>query len=242
MIPGIQASRGGLGGGALGELTLVASPAVNTGGAPYTFSGVSIGPASADRRIVVGVVADGAGNVTTMSCTIDGNSMTRREFKDRGNGNGESLCAIFTEVVTAGTTATFVVDFDGTGGRHCKIFVYTLNQNSVPLATGTADAASGNATLTINSWSASVTFPENSLALFLRYGMPSGGGSQTTYASAWHGRTNKNANSSTFSMQSAFAAPTVTWTPTGFTGALDETSALESIPCDGGECAVGAVW
>ncbi len=94
-------------------------------GAGGTYSGVPIGTAASNRRVVVGMAGNGS-DVTAL--TVAGQSCTRVAT----GGSGTRWCDLFVTdaYVTSGTTATIVVTG---GGAEVRLFVWTI--------TGTSTAA-----------------------------------------------------------------------------------------------------
>lgn len=104
----------------------------------YTFAGQSLGPASAVRRIVVGVTnRDTVLNPT--SVTIGGVAAT----KDVGDGSLQGA-SVWSAVVPTGTTGDIVVDYGGTQTT-CTIGVWALTGvASVAVVGGNAAASENN--------------------------------------------------------------------------------------------------
>jgi len=123
------------------------------GATTYTFSGADIGPAAADRIVVV--VCQTEGGASLSSATIGGSSADIRVQSNNGN----VVTAIITRLVTSGTTADIVVTWN-TSTLRCLIGVYSLTgATEVPVDTDAAAAASGTGqTLT-------VTIPANGCAI-----------------------------------------------------------------------------
>lgn len=104
--------------------------------ASYTFSGLSIGSASADRLVVV--IAAGLKSlvaVTSTSCTIGGVAATSIVATAAPGGSGIAL-GMYQLLVPTGTTANVVVGFSTTMDRGC-VAVYTLSSylSAVPIGT-----------------------------------------------------------------------------------------------------------
>lgn len=104
----------------------------------YTFGSVSIGTASSDRLVVVvASLHNGTSNTLNpvVAATIGGSPATIHVTggESEGAGGNSTSFGIFSCLVTAGTTATIVVDCSGTAGS-CVIHVYTLTgyRNATP--------------------------------------------------------------------------------------------------------------
>lgn len=96
----------------------------------YTFSSMSIGPASPYRTVVVCVgVEDNAGNGIN-SMTIGGNSATIR------TGRSSPLSGAYTAIATCdiatGTTADIVITFSASVSQFCHIWVGSFLSPSPP--------------------------------------------------------------------------------------------------------------
>lgn len=118
----------------------------------YTFTNLSIGTASSDRLVVVCAMINATSSTTygISSATIGGSAATLAVSSSLGNNS-----AIFYRLVTAGTTATVVVNLAGTGtpGR-CSIGVFTVTgySSATPEFVGSAysDTSVSSLTLPIN--------------------------------------------------------------------------------------------
>lgn len=87
----------------------------------YTFTSASIGTASSDRHVIVGVVRPGSGAATVSSMTIGGVSATI----DLTVGANLSGAGFGRLLVTSGTTATIVVTMSASAAS-CGILVWTI--------------------------------------------------------------------------------------------------------------------
>lgn len=121
----------------------------------YTFTGVSIGAASADRRIVVVAVARSGSAITLSSMTIGGISATKA-VDEVGNG---LICSqsISIAAVPTGTTATIVVTMSASVGC-CSIFVYTTTGITSDTAT---DIATSGTTIDVIKGGLLIAFSSN---------------------------------------------------------------------------------
>lgn len=132
----------------------------------YTFTGVTIGTASSDRRVHVICFASNGG-VTLSSATIGGVSAT---INTQAATGGSGQMAIITANVTSGTTATVALTWSGSQTR-CGISAY--------YSTGlTSDASLANASATTNG--ATMTLAGSVNGGFGIAGAWSNGGSSTT--------------------------------------------------------------
>lgn len=97
---------------------------------PSNYTGVSIGPATSDRIIVVSAGAhNGAATAPPgfVSLTIDGSPMTQivtQGQTDAGAGNG-ARASIYALLWPTGTTATFALDMDGAYFNQLVIYSMT---------------------------------------------------------------------------------------------------------------------
>lgn len=156
MIPlGVLAARRPAGGGAL-ALTWQQAAASTSNLASYTFSSQNIGPARADRLVVVAVATRKAPpSPTSVTLTIGGVAATI-DATETANNNG-NFFAIGHAAVPTGTTADIVATFSAQGLR-CGIGVWTI--------TGSSDiTASGASSNGVNSASAAITVPPGGAAV-----------------------------------------------------------------------------
>ena len=112
----------------------------------YTFSGVSIGTASSDRRIIVTV---GNTNTTLISsATVGGVSATI--IVQRVSGGGNAFAGVLIANVPTGTTADIVITF-AAGVSNCKAGVYSSTGllSDTATDTGFSDSNPGSDTLTV---------------------------------------------------------------------------------------------
>jgi hypothetical protein len=119
-----------------------------TDASSYTFSGVDIGTASADRLVIVIVhtVTGVGGNINITGVTIAGVSATQRVI----NAAAAIRMAIYTALVSSGATGNIVVTTDVTAGS-MAVSTYTLKtyNSSTPestLATSGTPTPTGNLT------------------------------------------------------------------------------------------------
>lgn len=130
----------------------------------YTFSGHSIGTASSDRYVIVGVVGRAnflSGNATISSVTVAGTSCTRAVQSNTSNGTSEIW--ITNSPITSGTTGNVVVT---TGGgvvvQCCGIGTYAvtglLSNTATATATQTTNNTATNLSVTADGVSVLVSF------------------------------------------------------------------------------------
>jgi hypothetical protein len=107
-------------------LTFAASPAINaTPGTSFSFSGVSIGTASADRVVVVAIsLRSGGVTAGAVSCTIGGSTATVL-LAGRDAGVNTTDIALVALNVPAGATANIAVNTTVSALR-CQIAVWAL--------------------------------------------------------------------------------------------------------------------
>lgn len=105
-------------------------------GAPYTWSGVNIGTARADRRVVVTLGFEAA---TISSVTIGGVAATVDASSARS--------AVVSAIVPTGTTADVAVTFVSAPSR-ASIAVYTITGGAAPSSSFTDDSAPMSQTAT----------------------------------------------------------------------------------------------
>jgi hypothetical protein len=111
----------------------------------YTFAGVSLGTASADRLIVVGIAARSVSSTTISSVTIGGVTAT---VATSGSGAG-SKAAIAYATVPTGATGDIVVTFSGAHVR-CGIGVWRITgASTTPTDTFTSVTVVRSGTVTI---------------------------------------------------------------------------------------------
>lgn len=92
--------------------------------ATYTFSNASIGTASNDRIVVVGIGSVLVSSGSVSSVTIGGNAaQIWTQSTTSGNPTGETCIASL--LVTSGTTATIEVTYSA-GRGNCTIYVWTI--------------------------------------------------------------------------------------------------------------------
>jgi hypothetical protein len=114
----------------------------------FTFSSQSLGTASDDRRIVVGIHTGGTGTISSVS--IGGVSATRLTRSLDGSGN--ELCALWIAAVPTGTTGDVVVVWSTTT-TNCAIgvwAVYGLVSNTAFAVASTGTSATDPASVTID--------------------------------------------------------------------------------------------
>lgn len=104
------------------ELNLVSHEYDAVNRSTYTFSGVSIGAAAADRLIiVVALTAGSGGGINTI--TLDGTPMT---IHAQGNANSQwQNAAVASLAVPTGTTGEFVMTTQSSAARLAHLFIYS---------------------------------------------------------------------------------------------------------------------
>lgn len=114
----------------------------------YTYSGVSLGAASASRRIIVGVVAGDNGDFDLSSVTVGGFAASAMGYRKFDSGGLWQVCALYVIDWPSGTTADVVVTAN-TGISYTDIAIYRAIMPSASpgsvnsgTATGTTDASS----------------------------------------------------------------------------------------------------
>lgn len=145
MLPGLKSAIAGVGKPqiSIGYVTEAGSPSNLT---TYTFSGTSIGAASADRVVIVAVAGMTGSARTISSVTIGGNTATVAVTQASTSGTGTRI-GLYYLAVPAGTTADIVVTFSGAMAS-CRIAVFAMtgHTSGTPAATG----ADGSGSTTFN--------------------------------------------------------------------------------------------
>lgn len=113
------------------ELSFHGNATDTSNSSSYTFSAQTIGTASADRRVIVGVHMEGARSIT--SATIGGVSAT---IVIQGGGSGKS--GILIAAVPTGTTADVVITLPGSNSS-CAIGVWSVTGMTSDTAVDTGD-------------------------------------------------------------------------------------------------------
>lgn len=100
-------------------------------GSSYTFSSVAIGAASANRLVIVGIMAGKPPGLTIGAVTIGGVSATSHG----SNAQGASIVAMVSAIVPTGTTANIVIPMAGLAGTspRAAISVWTFEPTSPTL-------------------------------------------------------------------------------------------------------------
>ncbi len=129
-----------------GSLT---APATQTS---WTFTGTSIGTASADRLVIVAVAYINTA-ATSATCTIAGGSATEITgcaIRSTGGGSTEIQFKMFRRVVASGTTATIVVNTGTATG--CFIGVWSAYdlRSTTEVDTSRDEAAGTSVVLDLN--------------------------------------------------------------------------------------------
>ena len=127
--------------------------AAPTGSNPYTFSSINTGTASADRRTVVGVVAQDNTTVFTASTlTVGGDSASKQA--DNGAASAKGGAAIFILDNSSGTSESVVITFsEAVSINTISICLWSItgglsSNTSVDSATG---SLKGSSTQTLSS-------------------------------------------------------------------------------------------
>lgn len=122
--------------------TYVTTGVSSTNLSSYTFTNANIGPAAADRIVLVAITArdTGASNATVTSCTIGGNAATVDSTTNAVNGREVATFAYL--LVPAGTTATIVVNFNTTMDVFA-LHVYNINGQASNTPVGSAVDGAG---------------------------------------------------------------------------------------------------
>jgi len=112
-VPGFMPQLSGGGGAAAAVVSFESSAVDGNSATIYTFSGVALGAAAADRYIIAGVSGDSAGDTTITTVTIGGVAAT--ELMD--GSNSQANMGFFIAAVPTGTTGDVVVTFSGSKAR-----------------------------------------------------------------------------------------------------------------------------
>jgi hypothetical protein len=113
---------------------------------PLTFSGVALGVAAADRRIiVVASVSTSTSSSSISGVTVGGQTGVQLVAGDNNN----RFCSIFTALVPTGTTGDIVVSISAQTGETWGIGVFRLT-GAAEAATDTAVSAADPSVLTID--------------------------------------------------------------------------------------------
>jgi hypothetical protein len=115
----------------------------------YTFSSQSIGSASADRIVVVGIASRNTSASTVINSVTIGGNTASIDVQDSNSTSNYNICGIASLLVTSGTTADIVVTFSGAQLR-AGIAIYTVTgANETPYATN-SDNSGGDPSLDLN--------------------------------------------------------------------------------------------
>jgi hypothetical protein len=120
-------------------VALTAHPTSASDASSYTFSSASIGAASFDRIVIVGVSVQAGSIVTISSLSIGGNNAAVQANVDAASGGQSNIGAIYSLLVPSGTTADIVVTLSA-GAVRCAIAVWA----TTGLRTATASATATN--------------------------------------------------------------------------------------------------
>jgi hypothetical protein len=121
-----------------------------TNSSTYTYSGASIGTASADRYIIVGTAGREGGNRTFNTCTVGGAATTRLVHQATLN----HLALFITNApVTSGTTADIVITLSGGSQRNAvSVWALTGSLSSItPLDTLSIDSTDPSGSLNVGA-------------------------------------------------------------------------------------------
>lgn len=135
-----------------GTVTYIGRNSATNNALTYTFSSEAIGPAAADRLVVVvagGLTTAGA---SAISATIGGVAMTALGF----SGTNNACIQILQSSTPTSSTATIVITFS-TNSNNCSIDVYNLNG----LASMTAFSTATSSGVGVQSLSANIAVPAN---------------------------------------------------------------------------------
>lgn len=137
-------------------------------GSGHTFSGVSIGAAQADRRVVVGVhwETSGATELTLDSASIGGIAATIHRQSSHSGGSTGLGSAIISAAVPSGTTGDIVVSFSGSLVIAVSIGVTRL----IGLASGTPHATQSLRGAGVTTVSGSISVPANGVLVMVGTG------------------------------------------------------------------------
>lgn len=139
----------------------------------YTFSGMALGAAAADRRIAVAAVSRASGNRPITGIDIAGIGGTQIVNDRNSSGGNTTNAAIFIAHVPSGTSGNIVVSHSASQLR-CAITVYRL--------TGTAGTSPSNGFSAANNPSVSLDVPAGGAALAISY-------TQANTTATWSGLT-----------------------------------------------------
>jgi hypothetical protein len=229
--PGQWHSSGGGGGPTLSFIGLTTfAPAA---GGTQTISGVSIGTASANRRVIVAVVETRSGGAGPTDITIAGTSVgaTFKQVDNNVSYNG-SISIGYVDVPT-GTTATITVVGGATSGDENQdaIYVYTVDKSTLVAGSpsfGSHAIASGSPatsnTVTVNTTASGFVIALLALPGFSSATAQSITSSTETYAS--DGSTNTQSISMAASKKSGSSTNAPTSVTFSWTNAAGSVAAL----------------
>ena len=106
----------------------------------FTFSSVSIGTASATRKVVIGVVGNAATSAQPTGVTIGGSAATKAAGTQASDYSGASM---WYRTVTSGTTADVVVTYSASQLRAAIGSWSVFDAATSPTATSVATGGSG---------------------------------------------------------------------------------------------------
>lgn len=184
------------------ELAFVSSATSGGTGATQTFSSVSIGSASVNRRFIVGFTCGDSSSRTVNSATFGGVSMTQL-----ATVSGFGVTAYYEVGFPTGTTATIVFNLSGSLNTQGFIAVYSYEKATAATLVDSESGSSTAATKTVTldtSANGSVLLAANQ---FNSFGAPS--------VSSISGLDAVNAQNSTSTTIRTFSSDLVTPAATG---------------------------
>ncbi len=140
------------------EASQTGSDSDGTTQSTYTFSGVSIGAADANRYVVVGLALRAAGNRTISSVTIGGVTATSAVDLDGDAGGNTTRAALFIAAVPTGTTADVVMTLSGSAARAAVVAWRLVNANPTANDTDTSSSDPSGSTLNIPAGGVGIGF------------------------------------------------------------------------------------
>lgn len=116
----------------------------------YSFAGLSIGTASADRYVIVGIESQAGGTTGVLnSSTIGGIAGATVVQMTNTSGGFSSIVALVIAAVPTGTTATITVTFNVSNAR-CGVQVYAATGMDGSAATNTYTSKANDPTVSMN--------------------------------------------------------------------------------------------
>lgn len=151
----------------------------DSGAATYTYTAQGIGTAASDRVVVVGIWGRDAGTTADISSVTIGGSAATQIVKARVNPVNTNIAAIYALLVTTGTTADIVLNFNETMVR-AGIIVWKMTGHG---GVATADFTATDVTSS-DPLSTTIDVPANGAAVAIAV---NGSGSSNT--TTWTGLT-----------------------------------------------------